>query len=225
MDQKEIDKIFFRDGYRLAGSYLEQELSPVQIREAIRALYASIDQLLDAFLQRAKAEGQPVSCKKGCAWCCHQAVFAVTHEFLYLNEYVQKHFSKDAQEGVLARAREKVKISLNSSVEEQLKIRAACPFLKGGSCSVYAVRPMACRIYLSASVASCKKEHDRPSDTRNFPGLFDFPLRAGRMMNEGFVAYLKQSGLQVSELPLEQGFSSMVSMGQSTGDWLKSGKN
>lgn len=225
MEQKEIDKIFYRDGYRLAGSYLEQELSPVQMFEAIRAMYSAIDQLLEAFLQRADAEGQKVSCKKGCSWCCHQEVFAVTHEFLYLNEYVQKHFSSEEQEKALERAREKVKISRNKSLEEQLEIRAACLFLEEGSCTVYAARPMACRIYLSASEASCRKEYDRPGGTRKFPGLFDFPLRAGRMMNEGFVAWLKHSGLQVSELPLEQGYVSMNSLGQTTGEWLKSRQN
>jgi Fe-S-cluster containining protein len=222
MDQKEIDKIFYRDGYRMAQRYLDQELSPVQMGEAIKALYAAMDELLEAFLLRASEEGQPVSCKKGCSWCCHQEVFAITHEFLYLNDYVQKHLSEADSLAVLERAREKVKISMNKSVEEQLKIRSACPFLESDSCMVYEARPMACRIYLSASVSSCKKEHDHPSDTRSFSGLFDFPLRAGRMMNEGFVAWLKKAGLQVSELPIEQGYSSMVTLGQGMKEWLSS---
>jgi Fe-S-cluster containining protein len=222
MDQKEIDRIFYRDGYRLAGRYLEAELSSVQMEEAIRALYAAMDELLEAFLQRAEAEGQAVECKKGCAWCCHQEVFAVTHEFLYLNEYVQKKLSPDKQQRILNRAREKVGQSMNKSVEEQLQIRVACPFLDSGSCQVYEARPMACRIYLSASATSCKKEHDLCDKWRSFPGLFDFPLRAGRMMNEGFVAYLKQSGLQESELPIEQGYSSLVTLGQTMKEWVKS---
>ena len=222
MDQAEIDKIFYRDGYRMAQSYLDQELSAVQMGEAISALYSAIDELLAAFLQRASAEGQPVSCKEGCAWCCHQEVFAITHEFLFLNAHVQKHLSEAERDAVLERAREKVKISMNKSVEEQLKIRSACPFLESNSCMVYEARPMACRIYLSASESSCKKEHDHPSDKRSFPGLFDFPLRAGRMMNEGFVAWLKQAGLQVSELPIEQGYSSMITLGQTMKEWVSS---
>ena len=222
MDQKEIDKIFYRDGYRLASSYLDQELSAVQLSEAIRALYSAIDELLEAFMQRASTEGQPVDCKKGCSWCCHQEVFAITHEFLYLNDYVQKHLSEADRNNVLERAREKVKISMNKSVEEQLLIRSACPFLESDICMAYEARPMACRIYLSASEPSCRKEHDNPSDKRTFPGLFDFPLRAGRMMNEGFVTWLKQADLQVSELPMEQGFSSMVTLGQSMNEWISS---
>ena len=225
MDQQEIDKIFYRDGYRMAQSYLDEELSPVQMGEAIRALYSAMDELLEAFLHRTSEEGQPVSCKKGCAWCCYQEVFAITHEFLYLNEYVHKSLSEADQNAVLEKAREKVKISMNKSVEEQLKIRSACPFLKSDNCMVYEVRPMACRIYLSASVSSCKKEYDNPSDRRSFPGLFDFPLRAGRMMNEGFVAWLKKAGLQVAELPIEQGYSSMISLGQGMKEWLNNTQN
>lgn len=222
MDQKEIDKIFYRDGYRMAQSYLDQELSSVQMGEAIKALYSAVDELLEAFLQRAGAEGQPVSCNLGCAWCCYQEVFAITHEFLYLNEYVNKSLSEADRISVLERAREKVKISMNLTVEEQLKVRSACPFLDSGTCMVYEARPMACRIYLSASEPSCRKEHDHPSDKRSFPGLFDFPLRAGRMMNEGFVAWLKKAGLQVSELPIEQGYSSMLNFGQTMKEWVNS---
>ncbi len=222
MDQQEIDKIFYRDGYRMAQRYLDQELSPVQMGEAIKALYVAIDELLAAFLLRASEEGQPVSCKEGCAWCCHQEVFAITHEFLYLNDYMHTHLSEDDRNAVLERAREKGKISMNLSVEEQLKLRSACPFLDSDSCMVYEARPMACRIYLSASEPSCRKEHDHPSDKRSFPGLFDFPLRAGRMMNEGFVAWLKKAGLQESELPIEQGYSSMVTLGQGMKEWIKS---
>ncbi len=222
MDQQEIDKIFYRDGYRIAQSYLDQELSPVQMQEAIGALYAAIDELLDAFLHRASEEGQPVHCKKGCAWCCHQEVFAVTHEFLYLNEFVQRKLSETEQNQVLERARKKLKLSMDKSLEEQLNIRSACPFLESNSCLVYEARPMACRIYLSASVSSCKKEYDHPGGKRSFPGLFDFPLRAGRMMNEGFVACLKKAGLQVTELPMEQGFSSMITLGQGMKEWISS---
>jgi len=222
MDQKEIDQIFYRDGYRMAQRYLDQEISPVQMHQAIKALYAAMDELLDAFLHRAGEEGQPVSCKQGCAWCCFQEVFAITPEFLYLNEYVQKHLSEAERQAVLERAREKVKTTMNLSVEEQLRIRSACPFLDSGSCMVYEARPMACRIYLSASESSCRNEHDHPSEKRSFPGLFDFPLRAGRMMNEGFVAWLKQAGLQVSELPIEQGYSSMLTLGQGMKEWISS---
>jgi len=55
-----------------------------------------------------------------------------------------------------------------------------------------------------------------------FPDLFEFPLRSGRMLNQGFVAYLKQVGFQSSELPIEQGYSSLVTLGQTLEEWIDS---
>ena len=80
---------------------------------------------------------------------------------------------------------------------------------------------MACRIYLSSSEKSCRKDHEHPENKSSFPQLYEFPLLAGRMLNEGCVAYLKQQGLGSAELPLEQGYASMRTHGQSFGSWMK----
>jgi Fe-S-cluster containining protein len=220
MEAGEIKRIFYRDGFRLALEHLGHELTAAGLDRAITQLYQSIDELLESFLQRSAAEGQLADCKKGCAWCCHQEVFAVTHEFLFLNDYVKRNFSGAVREKILEQARKKVMRSMHLSVEEQLQIRVRCPFLDSGACLVYEARPMACRIYLSTSEPSCKKEHDGPGSKGVFPDLFEFPLLAGRMLNEGFVAGLKQLGLQSAELPLEQGYSTMVTMGQTMEDWI-----
>lgn len=223
MEQKEIDQIFYRDGFRIAMEHLEKELSAEQLRKAIAAMYAGMDSLIDALLARSQADSRAVACKKGCSWCCHQEVFAISHEFLYLNEFVQQHLDAASRERVLKMAREKVMITMDKSVEEQLKIRAACPFLYQGACVAYKARPMACRIYLSTSEPSCRKEHDQPG-RKGHAKLLDFPLRAGRMMNEGFVGYLKQRGMESSELPIEQGYASLQTLGQTMEDWLSAGK-
>lgn len=220
MDSKEIRRIFYRDGYRLANAHLDEELSAANLRRAIVELYQVVDDLLTSFLERSAADGTPAACKKGCSWCCYQGVFAVTHEFLYFKEFVQQHISEKQREQVLERAREKVMLTKELKVEDQLKVRAACPFLEEGSCMIYEARPMACRIYLSSSLASCKRDHYMPAHGKNKPELFEFPLLAGRMLNEGFVAYLKQVGIQSSELPVEQGYSPMMTMGQTMEDWI-----
>jgi Fe-S-cluster containining protein len=222
MDPKEIRKIFYRDGYSLAHEHLGQQATAANLKRAIGQLYQSVDQLLDSFLERSALEGAPADCKKGCAWCCHQEVFAVTHEFLYLHEYALHKLPVKEREGILERAREKVMLTMNKPLEEQLRVRSACPFLNEGSCMAYEARPMACRIYLSSSVRSCKREHDQPGNPKNIPELYEFPLTAGRMLNQGFVSYLKQMGLQTSELLMEQGYSSMVTFGQTMEDWVSS---
>ena len=71
------------------------------------------------------------------------------------------------------------------------------------------------------TVRSCKREYNQPGNQKSIPELYEFPLIAGRMLNEGFVAYLKQSGFHTSELPVEQGYSSMVTLGQTMGVWIE----
>jgi Fe-S-cluster containining protein len=221
MDQKEIKRIFYRDGYRLAHEYLDEELTAANLKLAIVQLYRVVDQLLLSFLQRSAAEGLPADCSPGCSWCCYQEVFAVTHEFLFLNEHAFHEFGEKQREGILERARDKAALTVNRSVEEQLCVRAACPFLEAGNCLVYKARPMACRIYLSSSVLSCRRKHDEAANDTIIPELFEFPLIAGRMLNEGFVAYLKMVGLLSSELPIEQGVASMIRPGQTLNDWIE----
>jgi Fe-S-cluster containining protein len=220
METKEIDRIFFRDGYRLAHRYLETEVNGTAIREAVQNLYEAVDGLLEAFLLRSAAENRPAECRNGCDWCCHQAVFAVTHELHYLRDHVQKRFS-GMRQGIFAeRAEEKTQLTLHKTLEEQLQVRAPCPFLEEGSCAVYGARPMACRIYLSYSAAACRKAHDEPGG-ESIPELFEFPLRAGRMLNQGFVAHLKQIGMPSTELPLEQGYSALVALDWTFESWIR----
>lgn len=220
MESKEIRRIFYRDGYRLAHSHMGEGLTAPRLRTAISQLYLAMDDLIDSFLARTTSEGKPAQCKKGCAWCCYQEVFAVTHEFLYLQDFIARHFNMEQQEKILERAREKVLLTMNLPLEEQLMVRAACPFLENGSCMAYEARPMACRIYLSSSLASCKRDHHKPAGGKSIPEVFEFPLLAGRMLNEGFVAFLKQSGIRSSELSMEQGYASMKTMGQRLEDWV-----
>ena len=221
MEAREIKRIFYRDGYRLAHQHLDQGITGVNLRKAIAGLYQAVDDLLHSFIQRSEAEGRAPACRKGCSWCCHQEVFAVTHEFFYLQDHLRSKLGEELRNQILKRAREKVMLTLNLAPDEKLKVRSACPLLRDGSCLAYEARPMACRIYLSTSEASCKRDHDRPHDQKSIPELLEFPLLAGRMLNQGFVACLKQFGLGSSELSIEQGYSSMLTTGQRMEDWIK----
>lgn len=222
MDAKEINRIFYRDGYQLAHAHLQEGMVAEKLQQAIMQLYDAVDGLLESFLNRTTQEGKPADCRKGCSWCCHQAVFAVTHEVLYLLAYLQERCSEEERRRFLDHANNKSKITAPKSVEGVLKNRQPCPFLDQGICSVYEARPMACRIYLSSSEPACKKDHEHPGDEQQFPELFEFPLRAGRMLNEGFVAYLKQHGLRVNELPIEQGVSYTAAKGMTFEGWISS---
>ncbi len=223
MQNKELpegfEKLFYSDGYRLGQSHpIKDEL--VQLNRGMTELYHHTDQLIGTFIQRCQAEGVAVDCRKGCAWCCHQAVFATTHEMVVLIQYLKKRFSPEVVADVLEKAIDKEEKFSALSPAETSRGRHACPLLLNESCMVYPVRPMACRIYLSSNVQSCIAKHHHPHDPKARPALFDFPLKAGRQMNEGFASTLREQGFAVEEHRIEHILIRLLTHPEAEKEWL-----
>ena len=201
----DTDRIFYSDGYRLVQSAIQQGFSNEALFSAIESLYAAIDGLNDSILALAKKQNMAVTCFKGCHWCCHQAVFANSYELHYLTEKIKVTFTSDMLSDLNKRTQAKDAITQNLNDNEVLEYKYPCPLLIEGVCSIYAARPMACRIYLSTKIESCLEFYHHPENKNSYPALIDFPLRAGRMMNEGFSAALKEFGIKTLEFRLEKG--------------------
>ncbi len=185
-------------------------MSADSVVSGIAELYSSLDGLIDSLLQQVGRSAVKVDCARGCAWCCFQPVFVNTLELQNLIEFIKVRFTSEKAVQIAERAALK-----NSRVSvmkraEMLNYKSACPLLEDGACIAYAARPMACRIYLSTSVESCRKFYDDPGDEINYPALLEFPLRAGRMLNEGFVAAFRQHGYPSSEVRIEEGLDSLL---------------
>lgn len=208
---KKFDEAFFNDGYKLANVYLANGLTKENLFKAQWQLYYTIDQLIDSFLNRAKANGKPSACKKGCSCCCHQTVLASPYEIFYLQDFLQKKFMKAPFDQLIERVKSKAdRTSKFKRMDDLLRYKEPCPLLHPteGYCRAYQARPMSCRIYLSSDEISCKKDLESPFDDSIFPKLYDMPLRAGRMMNEGFHARIrkgKYDTLQAFETSIELG--------------------
>ena len=211
MDQQkqftENDRIFYADGYRLAQTAITGGLTTARLFSAIEKLYEAIDSLNDAIISYSEKQKISIACHKGCEWCCHQAVFANSYELHYLSEKMRESFSPDELLVIHQKCREKQAVTSKLAEEAVLKYKSPCPLLKDGSCSKYSARPMACRIYLSYKLESCLEFYRNPDNDANYPALLEFPLRAGQMMNEGFRAALKESGLETAEFRIEEGLS------------------
>ena len=201
----ENDRIFYSDGYRLALAALEKGLSNDTLFLAIESLYQAIDGLNDSIIALAERQNIKVACFKGCHWCCHQAVFANSYELHFLSEKIKDKFSANELAEILNKTEEKSSITSKLTEEQILKYKFPCPLLVEGACSIYSARPMACRIYLSTKLDTCLEFYNHPENESNFPALIEFPLRAGRMLNEGFRAALKEHGIETAEFRLEEG--------------------
>ena len=199
----EYDNIFYQDGHELARGILNTRPAGEAIPEIMELVYDSVDGLIESFTGRCEREGLSVDCKKGCAWCCSQAVLTSTHELMYIFAWMEKNLSPADLEKIHGRAESRNKYTAGMSAKEFLHFVHPCPFLEEGSCLVYAARPMACRIYLSSDEKSCKQQVDQPDDPGVMARLYEFPLRAGRLVNEGIRKALAEKGIVTSEWLIE----------------------
>ena len=200
-----IDQVFYSDGYRLATTLLSKGADSENLNQLSQGIYHSVDSLIDALSARVCREGNPLHCGKGCHWCCSKQIFANPREVIFLAGYIRTTFSREKMDRLIESLRIKHDITSKKSLEEKLSLAHFCPLLAERICSAYPARPMACRIYLSTDVDSCIREFSQPDDPSAFARLLEFPLRAGRMMNEGVAARFRELGLMISELTLEEG--------------------
>lgn len=199
------DKVFFNDGLNLALAADQDGISKKSILQTTRQAQDAIDGLVEALSVEAKRHNVTLDCKKGCSWCCHQPIFATSHEMHFMWEFMKLNFSEEDRQQVVQTAFDNYQKRGRMNEDELLADKLPCPLLKNGSCGVYPARPLTCRIYLSMSEPSCKTFFDQPKNKNSFPQLFEFPLQAGRMLNEGLNSGLNESGLNSREMLLEEG--------------------
>jgi len=201
----ENDRLFYNDGYKLAQSAVKDGITNDKLFAAIESLYMAIDGLNDSITALAERQHMKVDCHKGCHWCCHQAVYANSYELHYLSERIKAVIPPEKIQRWINSAELKYEKTSQMTEDQIAEYKHPCPLLENGACSVYAIRPMACRIYLSTSLPSCLEFYRNPDNKANYPALLELPLRAGRMMNEGFMAALKEQGIETAEFRLEDG--------------------
>lgn len=204
LKMKELEKQFYSDGYRLAMKAVQEGYSHETLSAAVGEMHRMVDEVNVYFLEYAQKQNQTPDCKKGCSWCCYQPVFALSYELDNLHEFLKDNFSEEELEAVYARAASKRSKLQGLEGEALLNSKYACPLLKNDRCIAYSARPVACRIYFSSDINTCKRFYDEPERKDAVPALMDFPMRMGRMINEGFRAALKASGVKVQEFRIEE---------------------
>jgi Fe-S-cluster containining protein len=220
----EIDTIFLSDGYNLAKKYLEKEITLENLLALSGYIYESIDGLMDSFISRCGKEGKNVDCRKGCSICCCQAVLALPYEILFLFDSISKNLSGKEIQAVMERAYLRNEATKRMKVMEFLNYKSPCPLLINDICIAYSARPMACRTYISSSREGCLKEYHNPADHDIFPDLYEFTMRAGRMINEGVCAFLAEKNILSSEWQIESMLITAFEIKDSFDRWI-SGKN
>ena len=113
--------------------------------------------IVDASVEQAvKATPKPMACAKGCSFCCYQSIPLTILEVLVIKEFLRDEKLQGVQRDFKA-------VFKTDGV-------TPCPFLIEGACSIYSVRPIACRRYIVFNKQCSWKElatETRPADVLN----------------------------------------------------------
>jgi Fe-S-cluster containining protein len=100
-----------------------------------------------------RSKNGEIFCGKGCSSCCTLAVNCTAAEALLIAQALDQEQSEKLKDYV---ARLKVLVGDAVDLKGYLRLHrkelGGCPFLDGGICGVYSVRPISCRALLSTKV-------------------------------------------------------------------------
>lgn len=99
-----------------------------------------------------------VACAAGCSYCCSSHITLTPQEVFR----IALHLAANCSEDEFIRLTEECMTAAGSFIPGQLKEFAKeyfrpCPFLKDDQCSIYEVRPVLCRNWISTDLEACRK--------------------------------------------------------------------
>ncbi|MCE9633597.1 MAG: YkgJ family cysteine cluster protein [Methylophilales bacterium] len=113
---------------------------------------SNVQRSVDMVSQQAISQGEQFDCKVGCSHCCHVRVEAIEPEIFQIAHELNKLPSVELA-SLIERLQKHAILAKDLSVQDH---RIPCPLLKDNLCSIYPVRPAACRKVHSYDVEKCK---------------------------------------------------------------------
>jgi hypothetical protein len=168
---------------------LRREPTRERVTEAARRLMTLTTELVNRLL--SLAPDGAVACRAGCDHCCHQLVGVSVPEALALFEHVRATHSPAELARLKAHVGKLYERSRGLSSAERLSPEHPCVFLDAGRCSVYEVRPLACRGVNSLDAADCERRLHDPEARAEFLArghggrCYVAPLHAFRAVSTG----------------------------------------
>lgn len=151
-----------REGERpVAVEILKEGRTKEKLCEVADNAFHFADGLTEVSLQKMPPPA-PLACKEGCNWCCYLHVSATAPEVLRIADHLRENLSAEELTAVKERVGQTDARTRGLDPVGRLKARQPCPLLEDGRCSVYHVRPIACRGWNSFDAEKCKAALDSP---------------------------------------------------------------
>ncbi|MCO5358500.1 YkgJ family cysteine cluster protein [Acidovorax kalamii] len=115
------------------------------------AFIAQLHRGLDTVAEQARTTGPQPACQAGCAHCCHLRVEATEPEVFHIAQHLRAQPATVRADAISALQR-------HVATAQASTTRQACSFLVDERCSIYPVRPAACRKAHSLSAKHCAEQ-------------------------------------------------------------------
>jgi Fe-S-cluster containining protein len=179
-----------------ARGLLREHPSLERTIELARTAMAATSRLSDGLLAQAPAGA--VACTAGCDHCCYQPVGLTPPEALAIVDHLQRTLSTAELERLAAAIAERHEKTAGLSSAERFSTEYPCPFLVAGQCSIYEVRPLACRGMNALDGDECAQRLRDPEARAKFLATgsggrsFMEPIRAAHAVSAGLQLSLSE---------------------------------
>jgi len=145
---------------------------------------------------------KPIACKEGCDWCCHIRVEVEAPEVFRIIAYLQANSSLGELQKTIERIKSLDDQTRGMRTMQRARKKLPCALLVDHRCSVYQVRPLACRGDNSMDAGQCEASYKQghPAGINN--QSWARQLQLALSVRAGMSAGLKESGLQSANLEL-----------------------
>ena len=188
---------------------LDEPLEPEGLIELVnQAIYLS-DWLWDEIKSRHITDLENIACKKGCSWCCYKQVGVSPLEVFLISEHLKNKRKTFSLEDINSRLIALDQITNGLPSEARMAAQLPCAFLVEGSCSIYEVRPLACRGGNSIDADLCRRHVEDMENVQKEEELegrpywvHAVPFHVMRALREGLTAGIKKWDLGQEKLEL-----------------------
>jgi len=162
------------------------------VSEQMLATHEYIDAKLEQFTHSERLDNTQLACHKGCHHCCYLPVETTMQVIEDISHYLLKQRSPDQLTALLQ------KLEQDIDTRQPPLMRNPCPLLAAdGDCSVYAVRPLACRAFTSTNEKQCESSMLHGSNVQQQPLRFKLYQAATVALQ----ACLKKNAQEHRQLP------------------------
>lgn len=191
------------------GLGVEGEVPVTRQERFVMEVYAAVDEATADGLDRLRREeGIVASCALRCCHCCRYHILTNVAEVHALAQYVKRELGAEALGALRTRTRQwhawdNSRPGRYPAVEAEGQTDISeydprCPLLVDGLCSVYPVRPLACRThFVSSDPLACLAASD-PTSTEEAPVVLASVMAAASPFSEAMREHVEEAGSDVS---------------------------